>query len=61
MVQVCDVFVVASQNLSRTELARELTEDVKLGNYFVGKGTAVMVSIHLMHHNSKFWKKVGSF
>ena len=39
---------------------REVTEDVQLGEYVIGKGTAIMVPIHLLNMDKKFWKNVSS-
>jgi cytochrome P450 len=39
---------------------REVTEDVQLGEYVIGKGTAIMVPIHLLNMDKRFWKNVSS-
>ncbi len=41
-------------------LVREMVEDVQLGDYFIGKGTAIMVPIHLMNHNPKYFPNVSN-
>jgi cytochrome P450 len=40
---------------------REVTEDVQLGEYVIGKGTAIMVPIHLLNMDKRFWKNPETF
>eukprot|EP00029_Vermamoeba_vermiformis_P013765 TRINITY_DN8693_c0_g1_i1.p1 TRINITY_DN8693_c0_g1~~TRINITY_DN8693_c0_g1_i1.p1 ORF type:complete len:500 (-),score=124.07 TRINITY_DN8693_c0_g1_i1:58-1524(-) len=53
---VLDMVVKESMRMSPVTpggSVREMTDDVQLGPYFIGKGTAIMAPIHLMNRNPK--------